>query len=59
MLWKYALALTLSGFAMFGFVMLFPTWGPAWSMAFVAQLLVQVSIVLWIIALVRWLIRKY
>jgi hypothetical protein len=58
MLWKYALALTLSGFAMFAFVMLVPSWGPSWSMAFLAQLLVDVSIVLWIIALVRWLIRK-
>jgi uncharacterized membrane protein YidH (DUF202 family) len=58
MLWKYALALTLSGFAMFAFVILVPSWGHSWSMAFLAQLLVDVSIVLWIIALVRWLMGK-
>ena len=58
MLWKYALALTLSGFAMIGLVLLFPTWGPSWSMALLAQMLVQISVVLWIVALIRWLMGK-
>jgi hypothetical protein len=58
MLWKYALALTLSGFALFGFVLLCPKWGPSWSMAFLAQLLVQISIALWLVALFRWLKSK-
>ena len=58
MVWKYALALTISGFAMFAFVILVPSWGLSWSMAFLAQLLIDVSIVLWIIALVRWLMGK-
>jgi hypothetical protein len=58
MLWKYALALTLSGFAMFGVILLFPAWGPSWSMALLAQMLVQISVVLWIVALIRWLMGK-
>ena len=58
MLWKYALALTLSGLAMFVVVMVFPTWGPSWSMALLANLLIQISVVIWIVALVRWLMGK-
>jgi hypothetical protein len=58
MLWKYALALTLSGFAMFGVVLLFPSWGPSWSMAFLANTIIQISVVIWIVALVRWLMGK-
>jgi hypothetical protein len=58
MLWKYALALTLSGLAMVGFILLFPTWGPSWSMALLANLLIQISVVIWIVALVRWLMGK-
>lgn len=58
MLWKYALALTLSGIAMFGVILLFPAWGPSWSMALLAQMLVQVSVVLWIAALIRWLMGR-
>jgi hypothetical protein len=58
MLWKYALALTLSGFAILGVVLLFPTWGGSWSMAFLANTLIQISVAFWIMALFRRLTGK-
>ena len=39
-------------------LMVFPTWGPSWSMALLANLLIQISVVIWIVALVRWLMGK-
>jgi hypothetical protein len=58
MLWWYSLALTLSGAALAAICFVFPYWDLAWSTAYLAELLIFLSIPLWIIVFIRWLMGK-
>lgn len=58
MLWWYALALTLSGLALTAVCFIFPTWDSAWSAVYVAEMLVFISIPIWIVVFIRWLLGK-
>ncbi|MCX8529960.1 MAG: hypothetical protein ORN27_07850 [Rhodoluna sp.] len=58
MLWWYSLALTLSGATLGAICFVFPHWDMAWSAAYLAELFVFLSIPLWLIVFVRWLMGK-
>ena len=58
MLWWYSLTLTLAGFALGVVCFVFPHWDMAWSAAYLAELLFFISVPMWIVVLIRWLMGK-
>jgi hypothetical protein len=58
MLWWYSLTLTLAGLAIGAICFAFPHWDMAWSAAYLAEMLVFISVPIWIVVLIRWLMGK-